>query len=66
MTENLSAVVLETFGSGNIPSDGGALIPIIHDAFEGGSVVTVCSQCPSGTVTLGAYGRIFSSIKLTS
>lgn len=55
MTEKLSAVVLETFGSGNIPSDGGALIPIIHDAFEGGSVVTVCSQCPSGTVTLGAY-----------
>ena len=55
MTEKLSGIVLETFGAGNIPSDGGSLIPIISRAFECGSVVTVCSQCPSGTVTLGAY-----------
>lgn len=55
MTEKLSGIVLETFGAGNIPSDGGSLIPIIHRAFESGSVVTVCSQCPSGTVYLGAY-----------
>lgn len=55
LTEKLSGIVLETFGAGNIPSDGGALIPMISRAFESGSVVTVCSQCPSGTVTLGAY-----------
>jgi L-asparaginase len=55
MTEKLRGIVLETFGAGNIPSDGGALIPIISRAFESGSVITVCSQCPSGTVTLGAY-----------
>lgn len=55
MTEKLSGIVLETFGAGNIPSDDGALIPIISRAFESGSVITVCSQCPSGTVTLGAY-----------
>ena len=55
MTDKLSGIVLETFGAGNIPSDGGALIPIISRAFESGSVITVCSQCPSGTVTLGAY-----------
>ena len=55
MTEKLSGIVLETFGAGNIPSDSGALIPIISRAFESGSVITVCSQCPSGTVTLGAY-----------
>ena len=55
MTKKLSGIVLETFGAGNIPSDGGALIPIIQKAFESGSVITVCSQCPSGTVTLGAY-----------
>ena len=55
MTDKLSGIVLETFGAGNIPSDGGALIPIISKAFESGSIVTVCSQCPSGTVTLGAY-----------
>lgn len=55
MTEKLSGIVLETFGAGNIPSDSGALIPIISRAFESGSVITVCSQCPSGTVSLGAY-----------
>ena len=55
MTEKLSGIVLETFGAGNIPSDSGSLIPIISRAFESGSVVAVCSQCPSGTVSLGAY-----------
>ena len=55
MTEKLSGIVLETFGAGNIPSDGGSLIPIISRAFESGSVVAVCSQCPSGTVSLGTY-----------
>ena len=55
MTDKLSGIVLETFGAGNIPSDSGALIPIISRAFESGSVVTVCSQCPAGTVSLGAY-----------
>lgn len=55
MTDKLSGIVLETFGAGNIPSSGGELIPIIRRAFESGTVVAVCSQCPSGTVTLGAY-----------
>ncbi|MBQ8880035.1 MAG: asparaginase [Clostridia bacterium] len=55
MTEKLSGIVLETFGAGNIPSYGGELIPMISKAFKGGAVVAVCSQCPSGTVTLGAY-----------
>ena len=55
MTEKLSGIVLETFGAGNIPSGGSELLPIIGKAFSAGSVVTVISQCPSGTVTLGAY-----------
>ena len=55
MTEKLSGIVLETFGAGNIPMGNGALLPIIKKAFAAGTVITVCSQCPSGTVTLGAY-----------
>ena len=55
MTELLKGIVLETFGSGNIPGAGTSLLPIIRRAFAGGSVVTVCSQCPEGTVTMGAY-----------
>lgn len=55
MTESLMGVVIETFGSGNIPSHGEALLPIIEKAFENGTVVTVCTQCPQGTVLLGTY-----------
>ena len=55
MTEKLKGIVLETFGAGNIPGEGHTLLPIIKKAFLAGSVVTVCSQCPQGTVTLGAY-----------
>jgi L-asparaginase len=62
MTEKLSGIVLETFGAGNIPNGGGELLPIIKKAFSSGSVITVCSQCPMGTVTLGAY-ETSSSLK---
>lgn len=55
MTEKLSGIVLETFGAGNIPGAADELLPIIKKAFESGSVITVCSQCPAGTVALGAY-----------
>lgn len=55
MTEKLKGIVLETFGAGNIPGDGDSLLPIIKRAFNSGSVITVCSQCPQGTVHLGAY-----------
>ena len=47
--------VIETFGAGNIPGDGNALLPIIRKAFQNGTVLTVCSQCPQGAVSLGTY-----------
>ena len=55
MTERLKGIVVETFGAGNIPGNGKALLPIIKKAVVNGTVLTVCSQCPEGTVTLGAY-----------
>ncbi len=55
MTENLKGIVIETFGSGNIPQNGEALLPIIEKAFSSGAIVTVCTQCPQGTVSLGTY-----------
>lgn len=55
MTERLKGIVIETFGTGNIPGYGGALLPIIKKAFANGTIVTVCSQCPQGSVLLGAY-----------
>ena len=55
ITDKLSAVVLETFGAGNIPHSGDDLLPIIKKAFKAGAVVVVCSQCVAGSVILGAY-----------
>ena len=55
MTESLRGIVLETFGAGNIPSAHGNLLPIVERAVRSGTVVTVCSQCPQGTVSLGTY-----------
>ena len=56
MTESLSGVVLETFGAGNIPSSSqSSLLPIIEKAYRSGTIITVCSQCTQGAVSLGAY-----------
>ena len=55
IVENLKGVVIETFGNGNIPSYGSALLPINQKAYQNGTVLVVCSQCPQGTVSLGTY-----------
>lgn len=55
MTEKLKAVVFETFGAGNIPSGKHSLLPIVERAYRNGTIITVCSQCIQGTVSLGTY-----------
>ncbi len=55
MTEKLRGIVIETFGAGNIPGGEKQLLPIIRKATENGTVMVICSQCPHGTVALGAY-----------
>lgn len=55
MTGKLRGIVLETFGAGNIPHEGNELLPIIKKAFANGTVITVCSQCFEGSVSLGEY-----------
>ncbi len=55
MTEKLRGIVVETFGAGNIPDNGDALLPIRKKAFASGTIICVCSQCPQGSVSLGAY-----------
>lgn len=55
MTDQLKGVVLETFGAGNIPSCQESLLPIIQKAYDNGAIITVCSQCMQGSVSLGAY-----------
>ena len=53
MTDKLKGVVLETFGAGNIPGSAqNALLPIIERAYQNGTIITVCSQCSQGAVSL--------------
>jgi L-asparaginase len=51
----LDGLILETFGTGNIPSYDHALTDLISDACSRGAIVVVCTQCAEGTVRLGAY-----------
>lgn len=55
MTDKLSGIVIEAFGAGNVPGGEHELLPIIKKAVSNGTVITVCTQCPRGRVTLGAY-----------
>lgn len=56
MTERLKGIVLETFGAGNIPSlSQDSLLYIIEKAYKNGTIITVCSQCMEGAVSLGTY-----------
>lgn len=55
LTNKLRAIVLETFGTGNLPDYNGSLLPLMQKAFAQGTLVTVCSQCHQGAVHLGTY-----------
>jgi L-asparaginase len=51
---NLKAVVLETFGSGNAPSQRW-FIEAITNAISRGIIVLNASQCAGGSVDMGKY-----------
>lgn len=53
-TPGISGLVLETFGSGNAPTDSW-LMDILKRALEKGLVVVNISQCPGGMVEQGKY-----------
>ena len=55
-TEGLRAVVLETYGSGNSLSDAWFLDALRRFTDAGGVIVNV-TQCPAGTVDMGAYAN---------
>lgn len=51
---DLDGLILETFGAGNIPNNS-EIPDIIARAVDNGTTVVVCTQCPKGSVRLGAY-----------
>jgi L-asparaginase len=52
--ENLRAVILETYGSGNAPTSSW-LISTLKNAIEKGIIILNISQCPGGMVLQGRY-----------
>jgi L-asparaginase len=48
-------LVLEAYGTGNLPRLGGSLIPALEEAKERQVPVVVVSQCPRGMVDLSRY-----------
>ncbi len=53
-TEGIKALVLETFGSGNAPTDVW-FIEAIEQAIQNGIIVFVVTQCKGGSVEIGKY-----------
>jgi L-asparaginase len=53
--EGLKGVILQTFGSGNAPSENG-FISVIENAIQRGIYVYNVSQCSGGSVIQGMYG----------
>jgi len=55
ITTRLKGLVIEAFGSGNIPSTDGRLQAIFKRAADNGTVVVVCTQCLIGSAVIGEY-----------
>jgi len=53
-TPGLKAVIMETYGSGNAPTDPG-LLQNLQEAIASGLLVLNISQCPGGRVMQGRY-----------
>jgi L-asparaginase len=51
----VKGLVLEAYGTGNLPSQTGSLIGAIDEASERGVPVVIVSQCPRGFVDLRRY-----------
>ncbi len=55
ITTKLKGIVVEAFGSGNIPGTDGRLQEVFRKAAENGTVIVVCTQCLKGSAVVGEY-----------
>jgi len=64
----LRALVLELYGTGNIPSSKKSFLDALAAASERGILVVAVTQCPTGSVLLGKYavGRELKAIGVVS
>ncbi|MDR1725202.1 MAG: asparaginase [Bacteroidales bacterium] len=62
-TENLKAVILETYGSGNAPTDKW-FIQLIQQTINRGIIVYNVTQCKAGSVAMGHYQTSHELLKI--
>lgn len=55
ITPQLKGIIIEAFGSGNLPSENRGLIDFLDTARKNGTVVVVCTQCLCGSAVIGRY-----------
>lgn len=60
----VKGLVLEAYGSGNLPDTAGSLLPVLTEAQERGIPVFVVSQCFRGRAELGRYGGSATAAKM--
>ncbi|RZT91339.1 L-asparaginase [Ancylomarina subtilis] len=61
--EGLRAVVIETYGAGNAPTDAW-FVNSIKQAIDNGLIVYNVTQCPSGSVDMGLYETSVELLKM--
>ncbi|RXQ89817.1 asparaginase [Ancylomarina salipaludis] len=61
--EGLKAVVIETYGAGNAPTDAW-FVNSIKQAIDNGIIVYNVTQCPSGSVDMGLYETSVELLKI--
>ena len=52
---NLKALVLQLYGTGNFPQTKDSFIQLLHDARDNGILVVAATQCQTGSVMMGHY-----------
>ncbi len=56
ITPDLKGIVIEAYGTGNIPADNhGKLAKALKKLEENGTVIVVCTQCYKGSAIIGQY-----------
>jgi L-asparaginase len=55
ISKNLKGIVLEAYGSGNIPDYDKKLSKLFKKATENGTIIVVCTQCLRGSANIGEY-----------
>jgi L-asparaginase len=65
---NLKGLILQLYGTGNLPSLKEGLVQVLANAVQAGVCVVACTQCLTGSVMMGHYatGRALKKVGVVS